>query len=54
MPSVSPDGNWVAFVAQTFPFEDGWAWQVHVLEICDQHDVAVRRSRAGVLAELVA
>jgi TolB protein len=33
MPAVSPDGNWVAFVGQTFPYEDGWAYQVHVLEI---------------------
>ena len=33
MPNVSPDGNWVAFAAQTFPVEGGWAWQVHVLEI---------------------
>ena len=33
MPSVSPDGNWVAFVATTFPTPDGWANQVHVLEL---------------------
>jgi len=33
MPSVSPDGNWVAFVATTFPFEGGYANQIHVLEI---------------------
>ena len=33
MPSVSPDGNWVAFVASTFPVEGGWANQVHVLEL---------------------
>lgn len=33
MPSVSPDGNWVAFAAQTFPDADGWAYQVHVLEL---------------------
>ena len=33
MPSVSPDGNWVAFVASTFPFDGGWANQVHVLEL---------------------
>ena len=33
MPSVSPDGNWVAFVGQTFPYRDGWAFQVHVLEL---------------------
>ena len=33
MPSVSPDGNWVAFVATTFPVVDGWANQVHVLEL---------------------
>ena len=34
MPSVSPDGNWVAFVATTFPIEAGW-WvnQVHVMEL---------------------
>jgi TolB protein len=33
MPNVSPDGGWVAFAAQTFPFEGGYAWQVHVLEL---------------------
>ena len=33
MPSVSPDGGWVAFVAQTFPVDFGRAYQVHVLEI---------------------
>jgi Tol biopolymer transport system component len=33
MPSVSPDGSWVAFVAQTFPYDGGWAYQVHVLEL---------------------
>ena len=33
MPNVSPDGNWVAFVATTFPFDGGYANQVHVLEI---------------------
>lgn len=33
MPSVSPDGNWVAFVATNFPVVDGWTNQVHVLEL---------------------
>ena len=33
MPSVSPDAGWVAFVGQTFPHENGWAFQVHVLEL---------------------
>jgi TolB protein len=33
MPSVSPDGNWVAFVATTFPFDGGYTNQVHVLEL---------------------
>ena len=33
MPSVAPDGNWIAFVASTFPFDGGWANQVHVLEL---------------------
>ena len=33
MPNVSPDGGWVAFAAQTFPFEEGWTFQIHVLEI---------------------
>jgi TolB protein len=33
MPSVSPDGNRVAFVATTFPVVDGWVNQVHVLEL---------------------
>jgi len=33
MPTVSPDGNWVAFVATSFPVPDGWANQVHVLEL---------------------
>ena len=33
MPSVSPDGAWVAFVATTFPTEYGDANQVHVMEL---------------------
>ena len=33
MPTVSPDGGWVAFVATTFPFDGGYANQVHVLEL---------------------
>lgn len=33
MPSVSPDGNWVAFVATTFPMDGGYVNQVHVLEM---------------------
>ena len=33
MPTVSPDGNWVAFVATSFPAVDGWVNQVHVLEL---------------------
>ena len=33
MPNVSPDGNWVAFVATTFPYDGGFANQVHVLEL---------------------
>jgi Tol biopolymer transport system component len=33
MPNVSPDGNWVAFVATTFPMDGGYANQVHVLEL---------------------
>ena len=33
MPTVSPDGAWVAFVATTFPFDGGYANQVHVLEL---------------------
>jgi TolB protein len=33
MPSVSPDGGWVAFVATTFPTGDGFVNQVHVLEL---------------------
>lgn len=33
MPSVSSDGNWVAFVATTFPFDGGYTNQVHVLEL---------------------
>jgi TolB protein len=33
MPTVSPDGAWVAFVATTFPFDWGYANQVHVLEL---------------------
>lgn len=33
MPAVSPDGNWVAFVATTFPVAGGWVNQVHVLEL---------------------
>ena len=33
MPTVSPDGNWIAFVATSFPVSDGWANQVHVMEL---------------------
>ena len=33
MPTVSPDGNWLAFVATTFPVDGGWANQVHVMEL---------------------
>lgn len=33
MPSVSPDGAWVAFVATTFQFDGGFTNQVHVLEL---------------------
>jgi Tol biopolymer transport system component len=33
MPSLSPDGNWLAFVATTFPHQGGWANQIHVLEL---------------------
>ena len=33
MPNVSPDGAWVAFVAQTLPQAGGWTYQVHVLEL---------------------
>lgn len=33
MPSVSPDGQWVAFAATTFPMDGGYANQVHVLEL---------------------
>jgi TolB protein len=33
MPTVSPDGAWLAFVASTFPFDGGWANQVHVLDL---------------------
>jgi TolB protein len=33
MPAISPDGNWVAFVAQTFPSAYGFDYQVHVLEL---------------------
>ena len=33
MPSVSPDGAWVAFVSTTFPYDGGWANQVHVMEL---------------------
>ena len=36
MPSVSPDGGWVAFVATSFPIEGGWANQVHVMEIASK------------------
>jgi Tol biopolymer transport system component len=33
MPNVSPDGGWVAFVATTFPTPEGYANQVHVMEL---------------------
>ena len=33
MPNVSPDGGWVAFAAQTLPFDGGYTFQIHVLEV---------------------
>jgi TolB protein len=33
MPHASPDGQWVAFVASTFPLDGGYAYQVHVMEL---------------------
>lgn len=33
MPTVSPDGNWVAFASQTLPRDGGWTYQIHVLEL---------------------
>lgn len=36
MPSVSPDGNSAAFVAQTFPHEGGWTFQVHVIDLASK------------------
>ena len=33
MPSVSPDGNWAAFVSTTFPHRGGWTNQIHVIEL---------------------
>jgi Tol biopolymer transport system component len=33
MPNVSPDGNWAAFVATTFPMDGGYVNQVHVIEL---------------------
>jgi Tol biopolymer transport system component len=33
MPSVSADGGWVAFAAQTLPQLGGWTFQIHVLEL---------------------
>ena len=33
MPTVSPNGDWVGFVAHTFAYDDSWGFQVHVLEL---------------------
>lgn len=33
MPTVSPNGAWVAFTAQTLPQAGGWTYQIHVLEL---------------------
>lgn len=33
MPNASPDGNWAAFVATTFPMDGGYVNQVHVMEL---------------------
>jgi Tol biopolymer transport system component len=33
MPAVSPTGEWVAFAAATLPRGEGWANQIHVLEL---------------------
>jgi Tol biopolymer transport system component len=47
MPSVSPDGNWVAFVATTFPVVDGWTNQVHVLELATRQTWPFNTTAAG-------
>ena len=54
MPTVSPDGNWVAFVGQTFPHEGGWTFQVHVLELATRMTWPFDITAPGMLAELVA
>jgi Tol biopolymer transport system component len=47
MPAVSPDGNWVAFVATTFPTPDGFVNQVHVLELATRMTWPFDVSAAG-------
>ena len=45
MPNVSPDGDWVAFVATTFPMDGGWTLPGARPRTGDAADVAVRRHR---------
>lgn len=47
MPSVSPDGNWVAFVATTFALPDGYVNQVHVLELATRQTWPFDATAAG-------
>ena len=54
MPNVSPDGNWVAFVATTFPYDGRLGQSGARARVGDEADMAVRRHGAGLLAELVA
>jgi len=44
MPNVSPDGNWVAFAAQTLPRDGGWTFQIHVLELATRQTWAFDES----------
>src|SRR5688500_6669903 len=47
MPTVSPDGAWLAFVASTFPFDGIFANQVHVLDLATRDTWAFALTAPG-------
>lgn len=47
MPNASPDGNWLAFVATTFPMDGGYVNQVHVMELATRQTWPFDTTAAG-------
>ena len=54
MPSISPDGKFVAFAAQTLQRLQFWDFQIHVLELATGKTPRARRARRHLLAVVVA